>query len=280
MSATAAARASLAERLRTNRGLQSEALVRAVAAVPRERFLGAGPWFIRDASSPAGRWTPSDDAADVYVDGSVALDRDRDLYSGAPGVVCAWLEAVDVRRGDHILHIGAGTGYYTAILAELTGPDGRVVGVEIDEGLAARAQTGLAPWPWANVAATPPPGAFDVIVVHAGATHIAESWLDALRDRGRLCVPLTATLPDFPPTLGKGVTFLITRTADGWLARALGVVMIYSLIGGRDADANAALSDALRRGGWEQVTRLLREPHAPAVECWLHARSCLRTDAR
>lgn len=70
------------------------------------------------------------------------------------------------------MHAGAGAGYYTAIPAELVGPSGRVVGFEIDESLASRAQSNLAPWPWAAVeprsGLTIPEGLVDLIHVNAG----------------------------------------------------------------------------------------------------------------
>jgi protein-L-isoaspartate(D-aspartate) O-methyltransferase len=42
------------------------------------------------------------------------------------------------------VHIGAGTGYYTAILACLVGPSGKVTGIEVDASLAARATVQMA----------------------------------------------------------------------------------------------------------------------------------------
>jgi protein-L-isoaspartate(D-aspartate) O-methyltransferase len=47
-------------------------------------------------------------------------------------------------RGDHVVHVGAGTGYYSAILAEMVGRTGRVTAIEIDPLLAARAKENLA----------------------------------------------------------------------------------------------------------------------------------------
>ena len=51
------------------------------------------------------------------------------------------------------MQVGAGTGYFTAVLAELVGPSGRVCAFEIDEDLAATARTLLAEWPWVSVEA-------------------------------------------------------------------------------------------------------------------------------
>jgi protein-L-isoaspartate(D-aspartate) O-methyltransferase len=73
--------------------------------------------------------------------------------------------------------VGAGTGYYSAILAELVGPEGRVLAFEIDAELAERAADNLEPWPQAEVVAGDgallDPGPADVIVVNAGWTRRA-----------------------------------------------------------------------------------------------------------
>jgi protein-L-isoaspartate(D-aspartate) O-methyltransferase len=53
------------------------------------------------------------------------------------------LDQLDIAAGAQVLHLGCGTGYYTAIVAELIGPTGKITAIEIDPGVAA---TGNAPW--------------------------------------------------------------------------------------------------------------------------------------
>jgi protein-L-isoaspartate(D-aspartate) O-methyltransferase len=53
--------------------------------------------------------------------------------------------------GDRVLHIGCGSGYYTAILASMVGPGGHVTAIDVDPALAAAAATHLADWPWVSV---------------------------------------------------------------------------------------------------------------------------------
>ena len=94
------------------------------------------------------------------------------------------------------MHVGAGTGYFSAILAEIVGRAGRVTAIEIDAALAARARESLAAWPQATVAAADgftfcPDQPADAIVINAGVTHLSLVWLDALAEGGRLLVPLT-----------------------------------------------------------------------------------------
>ena len=209
------ARRAFAEQLRVSKNLRSGALVRALATVPREAFLGPGPWFLRGERDPAGSWTADADPRHLAQDVSVAVDAAQQLYNGAPGVVAAWIDALAIEPGQRVLHVGCGTGYYTALLAEMTGPTGAVLAVEIDETLAARARENLAPWPWVTVRTGDGrrdlPADLDAILVHAGAPRVLDEWLHALRDDGRMIVSLTVTFPGMPPTLGKGMTHLVTK---------------------------------------------------------------------
>ena len=90
--------------------------------------------------------------------------------------------------GNTVLHVGAGTGYYTAILAALVGDSGNVVAYEIENDLASAARKNLQHLPNVEVFAAsamdgPLPTA-DVIYVNAGATHPPAIWLDALNPGG------------------------------------------------------------------------------------------------
>jgi protein-L-isoaspartate(D-aspartate) O-methyltransferase len=113
--------------------------------------------------------------------------------------------------------------------------------------------------------------------VHAGASHVLGEWLDALREGGRLLVPLTCTMPGMPATLSKGGVLVLKREADHWTVRPLSFVMIYSLVGLRDDDANRELGKAFMGGGWDKVRRATRVPHEKGDACWYHgAALCLQ----
>src|SRR6266478_560677 len=131
-------RVEFAERLREVAGLRSSALVRALATVPREHFVGPGPWQILSPSDlPRGyRLTPDNDPRHLYDSVLVALDANRLLNNGEPASLLQWLDSLDLGPGDRFLHIGCGVGYYTAIAAEAVRPGGHVLGVEIDPQLA------------------------------------------------------------------------------------------------------------------------------------------------
>jgi protein-L-isoaspartate(D-aspartate) O-methyltransferase len=286
--ALAAVRTFYAEEIRAVADLKSEALVRALASVPRERFLGPGPWRILGmdgmflpGAHGAYRTTPDADPRHVYHNVVVSIDPSRELNNGQPATLAAWIDRLAVRDGERVVHVGCGLGYYSAILAEMIGPKGSVTAIELDPSLAARARAALASWP--NVLVAVGDGSAmalepaDVIMVNAGATHPSPRWLDALKPGGRLLLPLTfEPVPNVP---GKGGVVLITREGDRFAARFVSMVQVYPCIGGRERALNAVLMQAFTRGGWDKVRSLRRDRHDAGDRCWLHAPSfCLSFD--
>ena len=265
--------------------VDAPALVEAFAHVPRERFLGPGPWLImRDPGrrgAEAYRATPDADPAHLYHNVLVGIDPARRLNNGQPSGLANWINALDVRPGDRVVHIGCGVGYYTAILAELTGASGHVTGVEIDAGLAERARLNLADRAWVetlNGDASCIPHA-DAIFVNAGCTHPRSEWLDALADGGRLVLPLTATFPGGPS--GAGLMLKIRRDGATWPVELISQVQIFDCAGARDPEENEALVKALRSGPsvLEKLRWLKRTPHEPGPACVVHTlRYCLSAD--
>ncbi len=106
-------RAWYAEELRFAGPVESEAVVRAFASVPRERVLGPGPWQSRsDANRGDGyRFTPDADPRHVYRDVLFALSASRRSTTTRRrcGPMCSttWIW----RRISALLHLGCGTGY-------------------------------------------------------------------------------------------------------------------------------------------------------------------------
>ena len=146
-------------------------VIDAFATIPREEFLGPPPWQIYLRS---GHVESSSDPALLYQDVLVALKAEAHLNNGQPSLHMAGMAALGIREGETVVHVGSGTGYYTAILATLTGPSGTVIGYEIDDDLALRAKHNLTAYPNVEVrhesGAVGPLPHCDVIYVSAGAT--------------------------------------------------------------------------------------------------------------
>src|SRR5436190_7981671 len=124
-------------------GVDDPRVIEAFAAVPRERFVGPGPWLFlgRDGYIQSA----SADPALLYDDVVVALAPEKRINNGQPSLHARCLSAARVRAGERVLHIGCGTGYYSAILSELVGSSGAVMAWDIEPELAALARRNLRP---------------------------------------------------------------------------------------------------------------------------------------
>src|SRR5438445_4796985 len=111
------------------------------ASVPREAFLGPGPWTIVAGNGKVT--TPSADPAHVYQNVLVALDADKGINNGEPFLHAMWIGKLAPKPGETVTHIGAGTGYYTAMLARLVSPGGTATAFELERNLANLAQRNL-----------------------------------------------------------------------------------------------------------------------------------------
>ena len=276
MSDLAAARRVYAEMVCAFAGASDPRLVEAFATVPREHYLGPGPWKFTTYGERYAE-TPSDDPVYLYRDRLFAIDPARRLNNGLPGFLAQLIDALALKPGDRVAHVGTGVGYYTAIMAELVGPAGKVFGREVDAGLARRAAANLASYAQAEIAGGSGVALdcrdLDALFINAGATHPLPAWLDALRPDGRLVLPLTT---------GHrwGITVKITRRDERYEAVSLGQVGIYPCEGARDPAAEKALFRALKKGGADKVTTLRRDRHRRGPGCWLHGHGwCLSTAA-
>jgi protein-L-isoaspartate(D-aspartate) O-methyltransferase len=245
---------------------------------PSRGRISSGPGHGRSCVGARGYLlSPNDDPAYLYADVLVGIDPSRDLNNGQPSFHFLLLARLDPQPGHHVVHIGAGTGYYSAILAQLVGPGGRVTAIEYDPGLAARASVNLRRLPWVSVVhgdgATAPFDPADAIYVNAGATHPLDHWLDRLRDGGGMILPLTAhqARSAFNPATVRrsGAVFLMRRRGDRYAARWISPVAIYPCAGARDRRAGAALASALKQGGAQLVRSLRRNDRPPSKRDWL-----------
>jgi protein-L-isoaspartate(D-aspartate) O-methyltransferase len=107
-----AARLSYAEELRFTAHIPSPAVRAAFAAVPREHFVGAGPWRVQSPTDMSEYWTTADaDPRAVYHDVLVALDEGRQINNGQPSLWAYLLNQLGIAAGEQVLHLGCGTGY-------------------------------------------------------------------------------------------------------------------------------------------------------------------------
>src|SRR5215467_6758421 len=246
-------------------------LEQAFAEVHREDFLGPGPWVIPRCLGEYVR-TPSADPAYLYIDSVVQVIAERHLNNGQPSGHARWIASASIKPGEHVVHIGAGTGYYTAIMACLVGPSGKVTGIEVDASLAARAKENLSSYSNVRIVegdgTTVPFDAADVIYVNAGVTRPADQWLDRLKEGGRLILPLTTNegfmANDPVKVRPRGAVFRIERRASNFLAQWISPVAIIPCEGARDEPSEAALAEAFKKGGWKRVARLYRNEDVPA----------------
>jgi protein-L-isoaspartate(D-aspartate) O-methyltransferase len=215
-----------------------ERLEQAFRLVRREAFMGPGPWQI----GAGARYleTPNADPAFLYQNVLVALDKSKGINNGEPFLHAAFMGAVAPQPGETVIHIGAGTGYYTAILSMLVEPGGEVHAIEIDEALASRTRDNLAPFENVSIICADAtelelPEA-DLIYVSAGVVAPPISWLQALRPGGRIIVPWQANEK-------VGLAVLITRAEQGFSARALMPAYFIPCIGASDPTQSMKIPD-------------------------------------
>ncbi len=225
----------------------------ALASIPRERFVSPPPWRI---VSPRGdTLTVSCDLAVLYQNVLVPLGAGFGLNNGQPSLHATCLNALAPGKGERAVHVGAGTGYYTAVLAMLVGETGRVDAYEIEPELARQATANLAEFPQVAVhsrsGAEGPLPDCDLLYVNAAAAEPLAIWLDALHPEGQ-----------------AGQMLLATRKADNsYAARFLCSVRFVACVGAQNAQAERVLDAAFRRGNWNQVRSLFRNDH-PDESCW------------
>jgi len=151
------------------------------------------------------------------------------------------------------------------------GPRGRVVGLELQRELAARAKRNLESYTNVRIeegdGATFDPGECDAMLVNCGVTHPQSIWLDRLREGGRLVLPITTATS---PTLGQGLMIKVVRTAAAYSAELVSPVGIYSGASLRDPTLEPQLLQGLKNGSLLGLRSVRRVVHEKSDTCVVH----------
>ena len=188
-------RARLVDAVRAQ-GVTDPRVLAAVADVPRHRFV------------------PDAVVRRAYDDAALPIGYGQTISQ--PSIQALYLEVLGIGRDDRVLEVGTGSGYQTALLAELSG---NVYSVERIPELAVRARQVLDELGYRNVALLTGDGTvgwsryapYDAILVAAAAPDVPQSLVDQLAPGGRMLIPL-----------GDRATqrlTLVRRTADGGTER-------------------------------------------------------------
>ena len=209
-------------------GVDNPAIEAAYAAVPREAFLGPPPWT---ASSPFGGYPPTARRGPgrCSIRTSSSASTRRAASTTRPALRAKLIEALGPKPGERIVHVGAGAGYYSAILAELVGPSGQVTAVEFDAALAERAESFFSGRTNVRVVcddgARWPETPADGVYVNFAVSRPADRWIEGLSPGGRLVFPLGVPGPQRPNSGGRhsdrGAALRIERRGDAYAARAI-----------------------------------------------------------
>lgn len=173
--AFSAQRGAMIESQLRARGIRDERVLGAMAKVPREDFA---PEKYRDQA---------------YEDHPLPIGEGQTLSQ--PYIVALMLEALRLRPSDKVLEVGTGSGYVTAILAEITN---EVFSIERIASLAERARERMIQMGYTNVSVITGDGTrgyaaeapYDAIVVSAAAISVPRELFDQLAEIGRMIIPV------------------------------------------------------------------------------------------
>lgn len=207
----------------------------AVQATPRHRFvhrfrLGGGSLLDFDADPAAHLATVYSDTVMRHVDaGGMPLPS----TNSKPGYILWLLHMLGLQPGQRVLEIGSGSGWLTAIMAQIVGPEGHVTGIEIIPELAARSQADLAALGLENVTILAGDGtagaaeglSFDKVIITAATWDFPAVLFEQVVEGGCALVPIELRGTDCcQVTLLRrvGARFEAERSVVGWFVPLVG----------------------------------------------------------
>ncbi|MFH1902656.1 MAG: protein-L-isoaspartate(D-aspartate) O-methyltransferase [Candidatus Omnitrophota bacterium] len=201
------AREQMVERHLAGRGIKDPAVLSAFRCVPRERFV------------------PPEYQEDAYGDFPLPIGFEQTISQ--PYIVALMIEALSLTKSDKVLEIGAGSGYQTALLAEIAS---FVYFVERIPELAQRAEQILKELGYNNIIIKVADGTqglpehqpYDAVIVSAAADKVPSSLLKQLALNGRMVIPVGS--------LGEQELILYRNTKSGIISQNLGGVRFVPLI--------------------------------------------------
>ncbi len=169
------ARRRMVEEQLRNRGIADERVLRAMSRIPRHEFA------------------PESYRGEAYHDHPLPIGEGQTISQ--PYIVAIMLQALALSPSDHVLEVGTGSGYVTALLAEITP---HVISIERHVALADAARALLARLGYSSVQVIAgdgslgyAPGApYNAILVSAAARELPQPLLDQLAEGGRMIIPV------------------------------------------------------------------------------------------
>lgn len=220
---------------------------------------------------------------EVYMDRHIPTKEDESgrpiSSSSQPAVMAIMLEQLDLRAGQHVLEIGAGTGYNAALMAHVVGEEGRVTTVDLEADLTESARAHLAAAGYEQVEVICGDGMvgyaenapYDRIILTVAGWDIPPEWLAQLKADGRLVMPLSFYGPQLSVAFEREDGLLASRSvrACGFMPirgpraeplRTMEICEGLKVIGMRDSARQPGAADAAEVEAW------LRRPagEAPA----------------
>ncbi|MBD0736285.1 methyltransferase, FxLD system [Streptomyces sp. CBMA29] len=224
---------------------------------------------------------PGLDPENAYTDEAVSIKDNPGgplplSLASVPSIVAMMLKQLNAQPGDHVLEIGAGTGYNAALLAEIVGEDGEVTTVDIEPDVAVHARNALNATGYERVTVIERDGLkgasehapYNRMIATVGLWDIPYAWREQLADGGRGVVPFRWR--------GQTRSVALTRHGDTLVSDGMELCGFVPIIG-QDGERVAELADGTIRVHYDQdqavVSDLLGATFSgPLKEVWADAR--------